>query len=131
MNKHKVLFVLIVVHRDLRLYGDTLDDIVKQCQSIFLTKSNIDKIYHMRATRMGRRGLGERSYHSRSEREAGQYPASLMRPQAHKWLMVFRARSARPRQRSLSATHASTGMATDLRRPPRISSFTRSARHAL
>jgi transposase len=30
-----------------------------------------------------------------------------------------------------SAAHASAGMAADLRRPPRISSFTRSARHAL
>ena len=46
--------------------------------------------------------------------------------------MVCRARSARPpRDFQLFRTSTSTGVSADFRTPPRISSFTRSARHAL
>jgi hypothetical protein len=59
------------------------------------------------------------------------YPTNCCRFTFFISFTVFRARSARPRQRLLSAAHASAAMAAGLRRPPKISSFTRSARHAL
>lgn len=47
-------------------------------------------------------------------------------------IVVCLARSARPPAAfNVSATHTSAGVSADLRRPPRMSSFTRSARHAL